>query len=127
MYTQFLDSEAGIVADLTVTRLDEDRFRLVTGAAAVDSDRGWLEHHADGNVEIRDVDELAVIGLGARALATCSTPAGRDDLSGALPSATRGRSRSALRRCWSQRISFVGEPGFEPYVPRSGRCRSGTG
>ena len=42
VYTQFLDGDGGIVADLTVTRLGEERFRVVTGAAAVDSDLGWL-------------------------------------------------------------------------------------
>ena len=42
IYTQFLNDAAGIVADLTVTRLAEDRFRLITGAGAIDSDLGWL-------------------------------------------------------------------------------------
>jgi 4-methylaminobutanoate oxidase (formaldehyde-forming) len=47
IYTQFLNDRGGIVADLTVTRLGPDAFRIVTGAAAVDSDRGWLELHRD--------------------------------------------------------------------------------
>ena len=45
VYTQFLNERGGIVADVTVTRLDEQRFRVVTGAAAVDSDLGWLRLH----------------------------------------------------------------------------------
>ena len=40
--TQFLDKRGGIVADVTVTRLAEEQFRVVTGAGAVDSDLGWL-------------------------------------------------------------------------------------
>ena len=39
-----LDARGGILADVTVTRLAEDRFRVVSGAGAVDADRGWLEH-----------------------------------------------------------------------------------
>ena len=43
VYTQLLNAGGGIVADVTVTRLAEERFRVVTGAGAVDSDLGWLE------------------------------------------------------------------------------------
>ena len=45
VYSQFLNERGGIVADVTVTRLGEQRFRVVTGAAAVDSDLGWLRLH----------------------------------------------------------------------------------
>ena len=67
VYTQFLDDRGGIVADVTVTRLGRQRFRVVTGAAAIDSDLGWLRlHTAEGDeaVELRDeTDELCVIGM----------------------------------------------------------------
>ena len=67
IYTQFLNQRGGIVADLTVTRLAEERFRIVTGAGAIDSDLGWLRlnlREEDGAVELRDEsDELAVIGI----------------------------------------------------------------
>ena len=108
VYTQFLNGNGGIVADLTVTRLGEDRFRLVTGAAAVDSDRGWLELHADGGVEIRDVsDELAVIGLwGPRARDVLAAVTG-DDVSGeALPVQPRARDRHR-RRARARRADHV--------------------
>ncbi len=45
------------MADVTVTRLAEQRFRVVTGAGVVESDMGWLRLHrrdADGPVELRD-------------------------------------------------------------------------
>ena len=42
VYTQLLNARGGIVADVTVTRLDEHAFRVVTGAGVVDSDLGWL-------------------------------------------------------------------------------------
>ena len=45
VYTQLLDERGRIVGDVTVTRLAEDRFRVVTGAGAVDPDRGFLELH----------------------------------------------------------------------------------
>ena len=115
VYTQFLNGDGGIVADLTVTRLGEDRFRLVTGAAAVDSDRGWLELHADGGVEIRDVsDELAVIGIWG--------PRARDVLAAVTPTTCPLPFSHAREiaiggaRVLAVRISFVGELGFELYV-----------
>ena len=44
IYTQFLNERGGIVGDVTVTRLSDDRFRVTTGSAAVDADR--LAPHA---------------------------------------------------------------------------------
>ena len=42
VYTQLLDRRGGIAADVTITRLGQQRFRLVTGAGYVNSDLGWL-------------------------------------------------------------------------------------
>src|SRR6476646_5687843 len=67
VYTQLLNSRGGIVADVTVTRLGDDRFRVVTGAGVVDSDLGWLRSNVqpdDGPGALRDAStELAVIGM----------------------------------------------------------------
>ena len=56
-----------MVADVTVTRLAEDRFRVVTGAGFVASDLAWLRTHAGeatASVSLRDVSaEIATIGL----------------------------------------------------------------
>src|SRR5204863_83099 len=79
VYTQLLNRGGGIVADVTVTRLGDDRFRVVTGAGVVDSDLGWLRANIepdDGPVALRDAStELAVIGMWG--------PAARDVLEGA--------------------------------------------
>jgi glycine cleavage system aminomethyltransferase T/glycine/D-amino acid oxidase-like deaminating enzyme len=121
IYTQFLNRSGGIVADLTVTRLGEDRFRLVTGAGAIDSDLGWLRLHvetADGPVEIRDVsDEHAVIGIwGPRARDVLAAVTG-DDVSGAaLPFSAAREIAIGGAAVLAQRITFVGELGFELYV-----------
>ena len=67
IYTQFCNQRGGIVADVTVTRLRDDAFRVITGAGTVDSDRGWLtlaRRAGDAPVEIEDVsDAYAVIGI----------------------------------------------------------------
>jgi glycine cleavage system T protein len=123
VYTQFLDDRGGIVADVTVTRLAEDRFRVITGAGAIDSDRGWLELAAgetNGDVVIRDVtDELAVIGIWgpeSRAVLEAIT---EDDVSGeALPFRRAKEVSVAGIPVLAQRITYVGELGFELYVER---------
>ena len=121
VYTQMLDPWAGIVADVTVTRLGEERFRLVSGAGAVDADRGWLEvsrRPEDGDVTIRDVsDELAVVGLWGPAareiLAACTA----DDVSAAaFPFRTARSIRVGSAPVLAQRITYVGELGYELYV-----------
>jgi 4-methylaminobutanoate oxidase (formaldehyde-forming) len=123
VYTQFLDERGGIVSDLTVTRLGEERFRLVTGAGAVDSDLGWLRLNVgpdDGPVEFRDVtDELGVIGVwGPEARAVLQSATDDDVTAEGLP--FRGAKRIAVGGIplLAQRITYVGELGFEFYLDR---------
>ena len=91
---------------MTVTRLADDRFRVVTGAGTVDSDLGWLRAHiepGDGAVSLRDASaELAVIGIwGPRARDVVAATTDDDVSNAALPfGAARSRSRSAAPRCW---------------------------
>ena len=121
VYTQFLNPRGGIVADVTVTRLDEDRFRVVTGAGFVDGDLGWLRmgiRAGDAPVEIRDVTaEHAVIGLwGPAARAILGATTGDDVSSAGLPFRTaRGISIHGAP-VLVQRITYVGELGYELYV-----------
>ena len=112
VYTQLLDQRGRIVGDVTVTRLADDRFRVVTGAGAVDSDRGFLELHAGGDVEIHDVtDDLAVIGVWGPLVRERSR---RRRSRTARP----GRCRSRGVDVFAQRITYVGEFGYELYVER---------
>jgi glycine cleavage system aminomethyltransferase T/glycine/D-amino acid oxidase-like deaminating enzyme len=121
VYTQFLNPRGGVVADLTVTRLAEDEFRIITGAGAIDSDGGWLRlnaAHGDGPVEIRDVtDEHAVIGIwGPRAREVLCEVTDDDVSDGALPFSAACRISIGGAPILAQRITFVGELGFELYV-----------
>ena len=144
VYTQFLSDAGGIVADLTVSRLAEDRFRLVTGAAATDSDLGWLRLRglpSDGEVSLRDVtDEHAVIGIWGPHARDVLAAVTDDDVSAAALPFARWRDGGDRRRLGvrGQRITFVGELGYELYVDPEwavqvwdradgrGRCRTGS-
>ena len=121
VYTQFLNSRGGIVADVTVTRLAADHFRVVTGAGTVDSDLGWLRAHIeprDGAVSLRDASaEQAVIGIWgprARDVVAATTD---DDLSNAASRSARATISIGGAPVLAQRITYVGELGFELYVP----------
>jgi 4-methylaminobutanoate oxidase (formaldehyde-forming) len=104
-YTQLLDERGGIVGDVTVTRLAEDRFRVITGAGAVDSDRGFLELHG---ARVTDVsDDWAVIGLWG--------PAVRGALED-FPFRTAQEIDVGGVRVLAQRMTYVGEYGYELYV-----------
>jgi glycine/D-amino acid oxidase-like deaminating enzyme/glycine cleavage system aminomethyltransferase T len=104
-YTQLLDERGGIVGDVTVTRLAEDRFRVITGAGAVDSDRGFLELHG---ARVTDVtDDWAVIGLWG--------PAVRGVLED-FPFRTAKEIDVGGESVLAQRMTYVGEYGYELYV-----------
>jgi glycine cleavage system aminomethyltransferase T/glycine/D-amino acid oxidase-like deaminating enzyme len=121
VYTQFLNHLGGIVADVTVTRLGERHFRVVTGAGVVDSDLGWLRLHArpeDGEVRLRDASaELAVIGIwGPRARDVLASVCA-DDVSAAVFAFRTARTVTICGApVLAQRITYVGELGFELYV-----------
>jgi glycine cleavage system aminomethyltransferase T/glycine/D-amino acid oxidase-like deaminating enzyme len=121
VYTQLLDRRGGIAGDVTVTRLGPRRFRLVTGAGYVNSDLGWLQlqqREADGPVSIREVtEELCVIGMWgphARRLLAGITD---DDVSEAgFPFMQARDIRIAGFDAFAQRVTYVGELGWELYV-----------
>ena len=120
IYTQFLGARGGILADVTVTRLAQDRFRVITGAATVDADRGWLElcRGDNGPVTIADIsDDLAVIGIWGPAAREVLGACTADDISdAALPFRRALAVDIAGATVLAQRITYVGELGYELYV-----------
>jgi len=111
VYTQLLDHRGRIVGDVTVTRLAVDRFRVITGAGAVDSDRGFLASQPGDAVAITDVtDDLAVIGVWG--------PSVRELLGETIAYRTAGTLSIGGIDVLAQRITYVGEFGYELYVGR---------
>jgi 4-methylaminobutanoate oxidase (formaldehyde-forming) len=125
VYTPWCDERGGVVADVTVTRLGDDRFRVVTGAGFVANDLAWLvanrqpDERTDG---IRDVSgELATIGLWgprARAILAETTRDAVDDA--ALPVRRAGPIAIADVVVLAARISYAGELGWELTMAREG-------
>ncbi len=120
VYTQWLNAAAGIEADLTVTHLDDTRYLVVTSAATAARDLARLHREAgDRQVEIADATErmavFAVMGPDARALLQ---PLASVDLADvAFPFATSQEIVLAGVPVRASRITYVGELGWELYVP----------
>jgi glycine cleavage system aminomethyltransferase T/glycine/D-amino acid oxidase-like deaminating enzyme len=118
VYTQWCDERGGIVADVTVTRLANDRFRVVTGAGYLASEMAWLRTHAldaDGTVEIRDVSgDLATIGLwGPRARDILAAMTADDVSDSAIPARQARTVHLGEAPVLAARISYAGELGWE--------------
>ena len=121
IYTQMLDHRGGMIADVTVTRLAEQCFRMVTGAGALASDLGWLQgiaHRLQLDVALTDEsDRLSVIGIWgphARAVMTAVTTTDLDNK--AFPFGTAQDILVGSSPAFAQRITYVGEFGYELYV-----------
>jgi glycine cleavage system T protein len=122
IYTQFLNSRGGVEADLTISRLAQDGFMVITGSAFIGNDLAWLRMHQqpdDGAVVIRDITQdyacLALWGPKARLVLQKLTP---DDVSNeAIPYLHAGTIHINGVGIWVQRVSYIGELGWELYVP----------
>lgn len=121
VYTQLLNEGGGIEADLTVTRLAEDRFRVVTGTSFGRHDREWIARHLpdDGATVVEDVTAAyACYCLWGPAAREILQPLTDDDLSHAAFKFLRARQISVGPvPVLAQRITFVGELGWELYTP----------
>ena len=119
VYTQLLNTRGGIEADLTVTRLDTQRYLLVTGTAVGSHDLAWLRRHVpeDGSVEVRDVTSArACLGLWGPRARDILAPLTRDDLSdAAFPYLTAREITLGAVPCLALRVTYVGELGWELY------------
>jgi 4-methylaminobutanoate oxidase (formaldehyde-forming) len=123
VYTQFLNSAGGIEADLTVTRLAADRFLVVTAAFTLTHVESWIRDHIPEHARctICDVSDayamLNIQGPGSRALLQSLSS---DDFSNAgFPFGTCREVRIGYQTALALRLTFVGELGFELYVPTS--------
>ncbi|SLN29568.1 4-methylaminobutanoate oxidase (formaldehyde-forming) [Pseudoruegeria aquimaris] len=119
VYTQMLNTNGGIEADVTVTRLSETAYLMVTPAATRLADETRLRRHVnDFNVVITDVTSaegvLAVMGPNARRLLQKVSP--NDFSNAANPFGTAQEIEIGMGLARVHRVTYVGELGWEVYV-----------
>ena len=121
VYTQWLNDRGGIEADLTVTRIAEDRFLIVTSAASQVRDLAWLKRHVprDAKAYIADItSSLAVLGLmGPRSRECLQQVVSQDLGNAAVPFGWSREVEIGYSPVRASRVSYVGELGWELYVP----------
>ncbi|GAB1380782.1 GcvT family protein [Pararhodobacter aggregans] len=120
VYTQMLNERGGIESDLTVTRLSETAFLLVVPGATLQRDLAWLRRHVgEAFAVITDVTAgeavLCLMGPQARDVLARVTPAALDNV--AFPYGTAQEIELGMGLGRAHRVSYVGELGWELYVP----------
>jgi glycine cleavage system aminomethyltransferase T len=127
IYTNFLDEDGGVHADLTISRLSKDRYRVVTGGA--DGNRDWLtlrnyrdDKGLDADIKIRTHD-IATLGLwGPQAKNALGHFIDPNEITienfpfVAAKNLTLNLSGGKKIDVWASRISYVGESGWEIYL-----------
>ncbi len=121
VYTQWLNEEGGIEADLTVTRIAKDDYLVVTSGETETKDYDWLESHIpdDAHCFLTNVTSslavISIMGPNARKLMQSLTP---NDMSHeAFPFANSREIEMGYGYIRASRITFVGELGWELYIP----------
>jgi 4-methylaminobutanoate oxidase (formaldehyde-forming) len=121
VYTQWLNDQGGIISDLTITRLDETSFLLVTGEVLQRSTPAWLRRHtkADEQCTVADLTSaytlLSVQGPKSREL--LESVCGTDLSTHRVPFRSSCEVELGCARIRLVRITFMGELGYELYIP----------
>ena len=121
VYTHWLNDRGGIEADLTVTRIAEDRFWIVSGASQTIKDLHWLKMNIgeDEFCCVSDITNawavLGVMGPGSRDL--LGETLSHDMSTESFPFGSFQPVELGMSRAWAARVSYVGELGWELYVP----------
>src|SRR6184192_4082552 len=120
-YTAMLDERGGIVTDLTVTRVDDGRFWVLTGGGVGMHDLAWMRRQLpdDSSVRLKDLTSgWCCIGVwGPRARDLVQTVSQEDISNAAFPYLTARSLTIGTVPTYAIRISYVGELGWELYTP----------
>jgi len=122
VYTQFLNTRGGVEADVTITRLAADHFRVVTGSNFIGNDLGLIRMAVrpdDPAVEITDTTLVyATLGMwGPMARKVLQAVSSSDVSNEAIPYMSSAIIDIAGAPALAQRVTYVGELGWEFYVP----------
>jgi glycine cleavage system aminomethyltransferase T/glycine/D-amino acid oxidase-like deaminating enzyme len=121
VYSAVLNDRGGFESDLTVIRLAVDRFMVVTGSAQTTRDMDWFQRHVapDMRVSIHDATaQYCVLSLMGPRAAELMSRVSPDDLSPQhLPFAQTKEIDVGHAKVRAARMSYVGGPGYELYVP----------
>jgi 4-methylaminobutanoate oxidase (formaldehyde-forming) len=119
VYTQLCNAKGGIEADVTLIHVEEGRFLLVTGSGFGVRDAAWVRRQLPPDVTLRDVTNVfAVINLcGPKAREVLQKTCADDISNTVFPFLTARGIEIGLAKSLAVRVGYVGELGWELYVP----------
>ena len=120
-YTHMLNESGGIETDLTVVCIDKDYFRIISSAAVRTHDKAHILKHLSSNVEFKDVtDDLICLGIfGPKSRELLSKITNENLSNENFKFATSRSLNFGSIKVWVQRLSYVGELGYELYIKKN--------
>ncbi len=118
VYTQMLNNDGGIEADVTIVCLERNYFRIISSAATRERDKFHINKNLTTNIELTDVtDKYCVFGLfGPKSRELISSISKENFSNNNFKFATGKKIKINNVDTWVQRLSYVGELGYEIYV-----------
>jgi len=118
-YTQMLNKDGGIELDLTVACIDTEHFRIVSSAGTRIRDKHHILKNLDPKIEFKDITEdYACLGLfGPKSRNLMKEISGDYFETKDFPFASGKEIAIQNVKVWAQRLSYVGELGWELYIP----------
>jgi 4-methylaminobutanoate oxidase (formaldehyde-forming) len=119
-YTHMLNEGAGIETDLTVVCLKKDYFRIISSAAVRTHDKAHILKYLSSDIEFKDVtDELICLGIFGPKSRDLLSKITKEDLSNKNFKFGTGKNINLNSiDVWAQRLSYVGELGYELYFQK---------
>ena len=120
VYTHMLNDQGGIETDITVNRLSEDEFLVISSATVHPRDKAWITRHlGDGHVTLTDVTSgYAVLSLqGPSSRRILQEVSDADFSNAAFPFATCQHIQIGYATVLANRLTYVGELGWELHIP----------
>jgi 4-methylaminobutanoate oxidase (formaldehyde-forming) len=117
-YTHMLNEGAGIETDLTVVCMNKNHFRIISSAAVRTHDKAHILKHLSKDVGFKDVtDDLICLGLFGPKSRDLLSKITKEDLSNDKFKFGTGKNvKLGKISVWMQRLSYVGELGYELYM-----------
>ncbi len=117
-YTQMLNKDGGIETDLTIVCIDKNHFRIISSAATRERDKFHIKKHLSDGIDLKDVtDDYCVFGVFGPKSRSLMQEISKEDFTN--ENFKFGYSKNIKindSTIWTQRLSYVGELGYELYV-----------
>ncbi len=120
-YTQMLNNDGGIETDLTVVCIEKNYFRIISGATTRERDKFHINKHLSNDLKLNDItDEYSVLGLFGPKSRDLISNISKDNFSNSEFKFSTGKYINIEGiKVWAQRLSYVGELGYELYILNS--------